>query len=145
MPMVTLLEAQAYFDSKINSISWESQPALQQKALNNAELIVNALAFTGVKTDPLQLDQFPRDLQTTVPVAIKQAIYEIAYALLDGVDPELEQASLGLLKQTIASASTTFDHTDDRDRIMAGVPSSVGWGLLLPYLLNGNVFRVSRV
>lgn len=145
MSMVTLLEAQTYFDSKINTASWENQPALQQKALNNAELIVNALAFSGSKTDPLQTDQFPRDQQTLVPVAIKQAIYEIAYALLDGVDPELEQASLGLLKQTIASASTTFDHTDDRDRIMAGVPSSIAWGLLLPYLLNGNVFRVNRV
>jgi len=141
--MVTLEEAQLYFDSKINSQSWDQQIPLQQKALNNAERILNALRFNGVAN--ALPDQFPRDDNTTVPVAIQNAICEIAYALLDGVDPELEIQSLSLTKQTIASASTTFDHSVDIERIMAGVPSAVAWGLLLPYLNRADGFTIRRV
>lgn len=144
MTMVTQDQATAYFASRLNSDAWTEQPTQQVAALAQAHSIVNRLPFQGEKTVDTQEDMFPRYGATTVPQKVQDAICEIALALLDGVDPEMEAASLALTKQSMASAHTTFDHSADMERLMAGVPSATAWRLLQPFMPLLNTVKLVR-
>jgi hypothetical protein len=90
--------------------------------------------------------EFPRDADTEVPDEIVRACYEIAYSLLDGKDPELELEALGVASQRYASVSTTYA----RDQVpvehtINGVPSSVAWRLIRPFLRDDDGVKLSRV
>ena len=90
--------------------------------------------------------EFPRGGDTEVPLAIRRACYEIAHSLLDGKDPELELENLGIVSQGYASVRTTFSRTHvPVEHIVNGVPSSLAWRLLLPFLRDDDAIRVSRV
>lgn len=90
--------------------------------------------------------EFPRGADTEVPEAICRACYEIAHSLLDGKDPEAELENLGIESQGYASVRTTFSRTHvPVEHIVNGVPSSVAWRLLVPFLRDDDAIRVSRV
>ena len=52
--------------------------------------------------------EFPRGEDTQVPEAIRIAEYEIAYALLDGKDPELELENLAISAMGYGTVKTTY-------------------------------------
>jgi len=90
--------------------------------------------------------EFPRGSDTEVPLAIRRACFEIAHSLLDGKDPELELENLGIVSQGYSSVRTTFSRTHvPVEHIVNGVPSSLAWRLLLPFLRDDDAIRVSRV
>ena len=90
--------------------------------------------------------EFPRGADTGVPEAIRRACYEIAHTLLDGKDPELELENLGIISQGYASVRTTYSRTHvPVEHIVNGVPSSLAWRLLVPFLRDDDAIRVSRV
>jgi hypothetical protein len=90
--------------------------------------------------------EFPRGSDTEVPLAIRRACFEIAHSLLDGKDPELELENLGIVSQGYSSVRTTFSRTHvPVEHVVNGVPSSLAWRLLLPFLRDDEAIRVSRV
>ena len=163
----TVSEADAYFSHRLHSTKWAG--AFKENSLIAATRIVDALAYKGDKhsvwtlwqgyTWPIvptqllihaaelaQVRQFPRDNDTVAPEDIRAAVYEIAYALLDGKDPELELQALAIRHQSYGPVSTTYNREQlPQEHTENGVPSVIAWRLLRPYLRTVNEFGLSRV
>lgn len=141
---MTITEAQTYFDDRLNVMAWETSSSEEQrKALAMATRTIDRLNFLGVKTSITQIEQFPRNDDTLVPDDVKNASAEIALALLDGVDPELEFENLKLRSQGYGSVRSSYD-SEPPPHVVAGVPSVVAWQYLHPYLRDSNTIDFFR-
>ena len=137
MPSYALeAEGDAYIsEAFIDSDPWDNAETVDRdKALAMATRIIDRLNFQGVLADEAQVNQFPRGEDLVVPDDIKNASIEIAFALLDGVDPTLERQNLNVTSQGLASAKTSYDRSFAAPHIANGVPSPVAWDILKPYL-----------
>jgi hypothetical protein len=166
----TITEANEYFSYRLHEEAWtDATTNDREKALIRATSIIDALNFKGQKAavydemydangdeiDWYEEDaraaqvsqelEFPRDEDTTVPQEIKIACWEIAYALLDGVDPDLEMENLGIVSQGMASVRTTYspDHAQV-EHLKNGIPSAAAWRYLRPFLRTDGEIRISR-
>lgn len=143
---MTLLEAEAYFLTRLNTEAWDSATDDEKTAgLTMATEAIDRLNYLGDMTDSDQANQFPRDADTVVPDDIKKACAEDALMLLDGFDVELELEQLNMVSQGYANVRSTYDRTAPPPHIVAGIASSVAWRYLKPYLRDVNTFRVNRV
>jgi hypothetical protein len=127
----TLAQANEYFNNRLHEQAWYDAPAADRpKALIKATQIIDNLNYKGEKaavvavmydSDWNELDatdeeirdanlaqplEFPRGDDTAVPDEILIACWEVAYALLDGVDPDLDVENLGVSSQGYASGDT---------------------------------------
>jgi len=163
----TTIEAQAYFEERLHEYAWSTARASDRpKALLQATRIIDTLNYSGCKrsvyelleqnpdatpaqiraAEATQALEFPRDTDTEVPVEIQQACYEIAYALLDGVDPDAELENLGIVSQGYASVRTTYNRSNiSIEHLINGVPSATAWRILKPFLRDSDALRLSRV
>lgn len=163
----TVQEATAYFELRLHSPAWlRASVDDRPKALWAATMILDALNYKGHKNPvyelleatPLataaeirtaeasQTLEFPRGADTEVPQAIRKASYEIAYALLDGKDPELELENLGITSQGYASVRTTFSRNQvPIEHIINGVPSPQAWRWVKPFLRDDDAIKLSRI
>jgi len=145
-PYIERADATTYFSERFNSGSWTSADDDDQTAaLKTATRYIDRLRFTGAKTVATQELQFPRDDDTTVPTDIQYACCEIAYALLDGIEPELEYENLNMVSQGYGNVRSTYDRTDKPLHILAGIPSIVAWRYLLPYMPDLRSISLDRV
>lgn len=153
VPYVEVLEAQEYFDdARLHAEAWDGSDDIRRlKALKSASIMIDRLNFKGVKSDPLQQREFPRvpgygmiSRVTTVPNDIKIATCELALTLLDGVDPDLEEEDLGAITEAYATVRITSDPNVRKDHIKAGIPSTIAWKHLLPYLNDPLEIHVRR-
>ena len=164
---VTIQEAEDYFAYKLHEVAWSaSNPAERLPALIEATRIIDSLSFKGDKaavytaklantdiTDAqvrtaaaTQELEFPRGADTAVPEKIEWACFEIAYALLDGVDPEFELENMSMNDHGIGSVRASFNRNQEPlEHFMNGVPSAVAWKYLKPYLRDDKSRRLSRV
>ncbi len=165
-------EAATYFGNRLHEEAWTSALAADRtKALIQATRIIDSLNFKGYKAatyavlfdadgEPIcdvtddeirtaELSQeleFPRGTDIVVPDAIKLACWEVAYMLLDDVDPDIELENLGMVGQGIASVRVTYDRSQVQvEHLLNGVPSATAWRLLLPFLRDDNAVKLSRV
>jgi hypothetical protein len=169
----TLSEANAYFAARLHSDTWEDSTSTDKpKALEQAARTIDNLNYRGVKNpvylvlfdsdgdkvlpaptqdaimvaDATQALEFPRGSDTSVPTQIKYAQWEIALALLDGFDPDVELENLRAIKHSYATVRTTYSGEDvSSEYIMYGIPSGVAWRYLKPYLVDTNIIKISRV
>ena len=131
----TEVDGDTYMTGKLDSDAWDDATAAEkQTALTQATRIIDRLNFIGAKNVATQVNQFPRGIDTTVPTDIRDASIEVAFALLDGVNPDLERENLNVVAQGLSSARSTYDRSFADARIAAGVPSMVAWNLLRPFL-----------
>ncbi len=148
----------------------------QQNSIYAATTIIDRLAYKGVKkavndafladtdlektadsgdaaalitvqaAEASQALEFPRGTDTSTPDAILIACYEIAYSLLDGVDPDLELENLAVQKHSIGGTTTVYDRQQEAPQhIVNGVPSAQAWRSLRPFLRDGDHIRIMRV
>lgn len=144
-PYATVEEAQAYFDLRLNTGAWDDAvEGDKTKALSQATLIIDRLPISGDKYDPLQSNEFPRE-DGLIPEGVQFATAEIAIALLDGVDPEIEMENLKMLSQSYSTVRSTYDRSLPSPHILAGVPSAVAWQYLMPYLVDISNVTLYRV
>ena len=143
-------EAEEYFQTRYGAGAWDAlanQPNETKDkiaSLTTATHIIDRLNFKGCRTSTTQDLQFPRDGNTAVPIAIKLATYEIALALLDGVEPEMEFENLFLTSQGYANVRS--GHKDvPQPHHLAGVPSFKAWTFLRPYMQDPNELKLDRV
>jgi len=169
----TLAEANTYFGDRLHSTTWtEATPADLPKALNQARISIDNLNFKGVKSavydimydsdgvllttqpsevtiiaaDVTQPLEFPRGSDSSVPEPVKQAQWEIALMLLDGVDQDSEYETLRVKRQGYSSVRTTYAEDDvNSEHIAYGIISPTAWRLLGPYLLADGSIKLSRV
>ena len=96
--------------------------------------------------DLAQALEFPRDNDTVVPAAIEHACYFIAYALLDGRDPEMELENLAVTSHRYSSVGTAYNRDiAPLEHIVNGIPSVNAWNLLKPFLRPNTEVRFTRV
>jgi len=88
--------------------------------------------------------EFPRGSDTVVPGDIKIACYEIAYALIDGVDPDREYEDQGVISQGYASVRTTYDRSIVLEHTNSGIPSPTAWRYLRPFIKSGKNLKILR-
>ena len=160
-------EADEYFAMRLHERAWLiASVATKPKALWAASLIVDALNFKGVKhtvytllqanpsasaenirqAEAAQPLEFPRGADTEVPQAIRIASYEIAHALLDGKDPEMELENLGITSQGFGSVRTAYNRSQvPIEHIINGIPSAAAWRLLKPFLRDDEAIKLSRI
>ncbi len=141
----TETEGTTYMLDVLDSAAWDdAEPSLRTKALGQATRIIDKLNFIGAKTVVTQVNQCPRGTETTVPTDIRDASIEIAFALLDGVNPDLERENLNVVAQGLSSAKTSYTRIFAAPHIAAGVPSMVAWDLLRPFLRDGQQIATLR-
>jgi hypothetical protein len=167
----TLAEANEYFDNRLFEEAWYDAAANDRpKALIKATQIIDYLNFKGFKAtvydimydydgsflDPSEEEireaeqeqelEFPRGEDVDVPDPIKLACWEIAYALLDGADSDLDIENLGVSSQAYASVRTTYARSQAQvEHLMHGVPSATSWRYLKPFLRDADEVKLSRV
>lgn len=125
---------------------WDrSSEAQRTKSLSRATLQIDNLNFSGVKTSPTQVSQFPRNGFSIIPDGIQVACIELALVLLDGFDPELEEGMLGTTTTSYAAVRRTSDPGMTQDHIRAGIPSLTAWRRLLPFLHDPYALVIRRV
>lgn len=146
IPYIDVTDANDYFKSRVDISAWECQDSpTKLRALNNATKIIDALPIAGEQATTTQDNRFPRYPDTDVPCAIKNACCEIAYSLLDGINPELEFENLSQQSSGYANIKSTFDRSSVPEHILAGVPSVTAWRMLRPYLLDSRALVMRRV
>lgn len=167
----TMVEAIEYFNDRLHSRAWDNSSVDdKRKALIGATRIIDTLNYKGYKApvhalfasaeeanstpsdeevreaEASQQRAFPRGTDTEVPTAIKRACYEIAIALLEGRDPDLELESLAVSSQGIESVRTTYTRTmTPIEHLINGVPSNAAWRLLRPFLRDDKSMTLKRV
>jgi len=163
----TLDEADTYFANRLHETAWTDASANdRRKALIAARGIIDGLNYKGNKASVYTLLQanpsasqdairaaevsqsleFPRGVDTEVPEAIRIAEYEIAYALLDGKDPELELENLAVSAMGYGAVKTSYERSQlPIEHIVNLVPSSVAWRLLKPFLRDSDAIKLSRL
>ena len=162
-----IAEANEYFAQRLHETAWsEAGDGDREKALIAARGIIDSLSFKGNKhavymlygADPAadseavrdaevsQPLEFPRGADTEVPEAVRIAEYEIAYALLDGKDPELELENLAINAMSYGAVKTNYERSQlPIEHIINMVPSSVAWRLLKPFLRDSDALKLSRL
>lgn len=163
----TLDEANEYFAKRLHEVAWSGASALdREKALIAARGIIDALNYKGNKhsvytlllanpsasqdqiraAEASQALEFPRGADTAVPEAIRVASYEIAHALLDGKDPELELENLAVNAMGYGAVKTSYERSQlPIEHIINLVPSSAAWRLLKPFLRDSDALKLSRL
>lgn len=145
-PYITVEDAQIFFDGRLDTYAWDNASNPDKlKALKMATSRIDRLDYLGVKLDPDQELEFPRDHQTEVPQDIEIACCLIALALLDGVDMTIEDQNLSVVTQAFSNARTTYETSVRRDYIRHGIPTPEAWQCLLPYLSDGREIKIHRV
>ena len=166
-PAERVAEANEYFAQRLHETAWsEARDTDREKALIAARGIIDGLNYKGHKhavylhlqarpsasqaeiraAEGSQPLEFPRGADMEVPEAIRIAEYEIAYALLDGKDPELELENLAVSAMGYGAVKTNYERSQlPIEHIINLVPSSVAWRLLKPFLRDSDALKLSRL
>lgn len=145
-PYINVTESDTYFAERLYVTAWhEASYTNKNIALIEASRRINHLRFGGSKADENQELEFPRDDDVTIPDDIKIAVAELAFSLLDGVDPDLEFENLRLISSQYGLMKATKDSTALPEHIKAGIPSYTAWRYLLPYLAKSSTVKLTRV
>lgn len=104
-------------------------------------------ALAQIRTaEAAQALEFPRGADTITPEIINCACYEIAYNLLDGVDPDMELENLTHRAQGISTVTVrTNTMQEPLEHLINGVPSAKAWNWLRPFLRDDRQVRMERV
>ena len=143
----TYINADTYFATRLHVSSWTgASNADKTKALAEATNRINRLQFDGYLVDEYQDNEFPRyydeiDGTEVVPTDIKIACYEIAFALLDDVDPDVD---LSIVSRKFAQVATTYKRDQIAEHLAAGIPSAYAWQFLQPYLARNRSVKLNR-
>lgn len=142
----SLVDSNNYFAMLLHGQKWEYLSSdLKVKALVSATKLIENLNFAGSKANASQPLQFPRGTDTLVPVAIEEATYELALALLKGIDPDTERDNLSVTVQAYGSLRSEFNRSSPPPYIVAGIPSATAWNKLLPFLEPRTAVTLSRI
>jgi hypothetical protein len=139
--------ADTYFlQDRLGGEFWaQNDPAQRLVALKHATRLIDRLNFIGTKAVATQELEFPRGDDTTVPTNIQLACYEIAFALLDGRDVELEDEFKEVAAESFGAGRLRTDPRTVNQAKVHGIPSTIAWSLLQPYLGDGRSLTLSRV
>lgn len=133
-----------YLDSSSARKLWD---ALDENSktilLTKSKEIIDNLPLRGRKTECTQLDAFPRDCSTEIPVAVKNAEVELALALTDSEASELQDQYKRMIDYGISSYSignfseSILAYQKNSASMLYGLISSEAERLLQPWMGGG--------
>lgn len=93
-----------------------------------------------------ETDEQEQSLQidTNIPADIQIACCEIAIALLDGRDPDLDVEQLVVDSQSYSGVRTSYNRKWTLEHVRAGIPSALAWSYLRPYLRDYRNLTITR-
>lgn len=148
----TYINADTYFTNRLHTLAWDEATSVEKTtALTEATQRIDRLRFSGILVDDDQELEFPRyygdevEGDEVIPDDIKIACYELAFVLLDGIDPDLEFENLAVVSHGYSSVRMAKSSTVPQDHIAAGIPSATAWRYLKPYLASDRSIRTYRV
>lgn len=169
----TISEANTYFGERLYTDAWDQATADNRvKALKQATRIIDSLNYKGVKAtvydilydadgdrvspeptedqiitaDQTQELEFPRGKDASVPEEIEWATYELAFALLEGFNPDNAADELRVIKQSYASVGTTYAEDDiSMEYLLFGIPNGTVWRWIKPRLVDSRSIKIRRV
>jgi len=148
----TYINADEYFQNRLHTLAWDEAASTEKTtALTEATQRIDRLRFTGVMVEDDQEMEFPRyygdepEGDEEIPDDIKIACYELAFALLDGVDPDLEAENLAVISQGYSSVRIAKSSMTPQDHIAAGIPNLTAWRHLVAYLAPDREIKIHRV
>lgn len=144
-PLCTVEEANSYFEDTLTGLDWASEDETKKLlALKQATKIINNLNFKGEVSVAGQENCFPRGGDTEIPQTIKEACADIALALIQGIDPNVEAEIANYTAQTFTSAKIEKAPARTPEWVYAGVPCQSAWIKLLRYLEDGMDITILR-
>lgn len=142
----TLQGADNYHASMLEGQRWGCTDQTRRfQALVSATKRIDRLNFIGVKADDSQSLQFPRGTDTLVPGDIEQACYDLALALLKGVEPDTEHVNSLTTVQAYGGLRSEFDRSSVLEYIANGIPCLTAWQKLFPYLQARSEIELRRI
>lgn len=141
--LVTEAEATTYIQFHMKKRVWDNfvdHPA----ALVSATRIIMNLPLKPVIQATLT-DYLNEEENSTIPEKIKEACIEIAIALADGIDPEMEYRQLSKTTQGYSSLRQQKNTEMVEEYLAMGVPSLAAWQRLLSYLKIDSSVVLERV
>ncbi len=152
---ITVDEGDAYFAGRLRTTAWDNaSPEDKEKALIEASTIIDNLNFAGEKLELQQEHEFPRfgvdptldDIvyDGDIPVILKLAVCEQAYAMLDGFDTEKEINNIQIDSKSFGDVKTHYDRDGVPINLKCGI-CALAWQFLLPLLRDPRDVRMVRV
>lgn len=129
---------------KIDANRWNGYESTKKEIfLNIATQAIDRLRIRGEKTVATQTLKFPRTPDTEIPLDVKKACTEIAFAMSEGKDPELEQERLFTSQKKFGQlgSSTSFF----KEHILHGIVSAEAWNFLKKYLQPNDTLNLTRI
>ena len=134
-PYLTVLEADAILDQLMEVHQWAGFSTEEKtRALNSATVAFNNLAYSGDKTSDTQVNEFPRNGDTTPPEDFLMAVAIEGYTLLDGKQSEAEWSTQFMISQDFSGVSSRYDRGTKEPNIMCGIMSINAYRLVKKYL-----------
>lgn len=142
----TVDEADDYFEERLNSTAWHNS-SQKEIALKQSTRLIDRLNFVGCKASDTQELQFPRGIDTEVPLDVKYACYEVAITILsEDYDFDAMLNDARVVKRRFDVVETEYDRKSSvPDHLLVGIPSALAWSYLLPYLRDPRTINLSRV
>jgi hypothetical protein len=123
-------------------LAYEADPTLCELAAEGDPDALQAVRDANAQQEL----KFPRGADTVVLESVKLATYEIAYSLLDGVDPDLELENLMVNNHGIGSVRASFNRNQEAvEHVIHGIPSATAWRYLKPLVRDDDHIRLYRV
>jgi len=148
----TIANADTYFSNRLHVMSWtDANNTDKTKALAEATIRLDRLNFKGTKIVSTQELEWPRYLTeddetvTETPDDVKKACCELAFTLLDEIDPEKEYNNLNVTSRVFSTVRTTYDHSEVPEHIAAGIPSKLAWSYVKSWIAKTGSIKLSRV
>lgn len=93
---VSLAEADDYHQQRASFESWQAldEAQKQRRLVSASDYLDIAYRFTGEKSDPAQLRQFPRKGDSDIPLVVKYAVCELALQAELNQNPEQKMSSV---------------------------------------------------
>jgi hypothetical protein len=151
---ITWADADIYFGNRLHVTAWLGATQAEKTiALVEATQRIDRLRFSGYLVADDQALEFPRyynavegaDGTEVIPDNIKYACCELAFALLDGVDPDIAYENLTNTQYGYGSAKIHNSDQDTIPHLAAGIPSVTAWRYLQQYLAPAKSVRIRRV
>jgi hypothetical protein len=108
-------------------------------------ILTDAQELQIVQAGLTQALEFPRGADTVVPVDIQNACCEIAFALLNGVDPDMDMQQSWIKSQGFSVVRTSYENSYIPEYIQAGIPSPTAWKFLKKYVYDNYDITLKRV
>ena len=116
---ITLAEANAYFNGRPHSQSWQSLTDTEkEQAFIFATLKINSKHFVSSKLYADQPLEFPRDFYPQIPAEIQYAVCEEALAVAEN-SVHSKNKELGISSMTLGSSSVSYKTSATSDILLS--------------------------